>query len=120
MGLPGHGQDGPFLMVVTVTLGYILPEHSQYSHHADSLLSGTVNAVFISIQHTQSVIGGFEPVKARLNKILMDLYLQTVMWHILKTNSKALQHLLQQVICFSAVLLPDWLVILVRGLYKSL
>lgn len=119
MGLPGHGQDGPLLMVVTVTLGYILPEHCQHSHHADGLLSGTVNAVFISIQHTQSVIGGFEPVKARLNKILMDLYLQTVMGNILKTNSRALQHLLQQV-CFSAVLLPDWLVILVRGLYKSL
>lgn len=81
MGVPRHGQDGPLLMVVTVTLSYILPEHSQYSHHANGLLSGTVNAVFISIQHTQSVIGGFEAVKARLNKILMDLYLQTVMRH---------------------------------------
>lgn len=79
MGLPRHGQDGPLLMVVTVTFSYILPEHSQYSHHADGLLSGTVNAVFISVQHTQGVIGRFEPVKTRLNKILMDLYLQTVM-----------------------------------------
>lgn len=74
--IPGHGQYGPLLMVVAVTLRYILPEYSQYSHHADGLLSGTVNAVFVTIQHTQSVIGGFEPVKTRLNEILMDLYLQ--------------------------------------------
>lgn len=99
MALPGHGQDGPFLMVVAVTLCYILPEHSQYSHHANGLLPGAVNAVFISVQHTQSVIGGFEPVKARLNKILMNLNLQTVMRHILKTCKRAAQNLLQPVTC---------------------
>lgn len=73
---PGHGKDGPLLMVVAVTFCDVLPEHRQDPHHADGLLPGTVNAVLIPVQHTQRVIGGFEPVKARLNKILMDLYLQ--------------------------------------------
>lgn len=47
--VPGHRQDSPLLMVVTVTLIDVLFEHSKNSHHADCLLTGTVNAVFVSI-----------------------------------------------------------------------
>lgn len=47
--VPWHGQYGPLLMVVTVTLVDVLLEHSEDSHHADSLLTGTVNAIFISV-----------------------------------------------------------------------
>lgn len=47
--VPWHWQYGPLLMVVTVTLIDVLLEHSEDSHHADSLLTGTVNAIFISV-----------------------------------------------------------------------
>lgn len=47
--VPWHGQYGPLLMVVTVTLVDVLLEHGEDSHHADSLLTGTVNAIFISV-----------------------------------------------------------------------
>lgn len=76
LSVPGHGQDGPLLVVVAVTLVDVLLEHSQDSHHANGLLPGTVDAVFVSIQHTQSVIGRLQTVKAGLDEVFMNLNLQ--------------------------------------------
>ena len=74
--VPGHGQDGAFLVVVAVTLGDVLPQDGQHPHHADSLLSGAVNAVLVPVQHAQGVIRCLQSVKTRLDEILMDLNLQ--------------------------------------------
>lgn len=62
-------------MVVAVTLVDVLLEHREDSHHAYGFLSGTVNAVLVSVQHTQRVVRGLEPVETRLDEVLMDLYL---------------------------------------------
>lgn len=63
-------------MVVTVTLIDVLFEHSENSHHADSLLTGAVDAVFVSIQHTQGVIGCLQTVKTWLDEIFMNFNLK--------------------------------------------
>lgn len=63
-------------MVVAVTLVDVLFEHSENSHHADGLLTGTVDAVFVSIQDTQGVIRRLQAVEARLDEILMNFDLK--------------------------------------------
>lgn len=63
-------------MVVTVTLIYVLLEHRENSHHTDGLLPCTINAVFVSVQHTQSVVGCLQTVKTGLNEIFMNLNLK--------------------------------------------
>lgn len=60
---PGHWQYSPLFMVVAVTLINILLEHCENSHHADGLLPGAVDAVLVSVQHAQCVIGCLQTVK---------------------------------------------------------
>ena len=73
--LPGHGQYGPLLVVVAVTLVDVLLEHGEHAHHADRLLARTVDAVLVPVQHTQRVVGRLQPVEAGLDEILVDLHL---------------------------------------------
>lgn len=63
-------------MVVTVTLIDVLFEHSENSHHTDGLLASAVDAVFITIQHTQCIIGCLQTVKTRLDEIFMNFNLK--------------------------------------------
>lgn len=62
-------------MVVTVALIDIFLKHSENSHHTDGLLPSTVDAVLVSVQHAQSVIGRLQTVKTGLDEILMNLNL---------------------------------------------
>lgn len=74
--LPGHGQYSPLLVVVAVTLVDVLLQDSQNAYHADGLLPGTVNAVFVSVQNTKGVIRCLQTVEAGLDEILVNLNLQ--------------------------------------------
>ena len=47
--LPGHGQYGPLLVVVAVTLVDVLLQHGEHSDHADGLLAGYVDAVLVPV-----------------------------------------------------------------------
>lgn len=76
MTVPWHRQYSPLLVVVTVTLIDVLLEHSENSHHADSLLTSAVDAVFVSIQHAQGVIGRLQTVKTWLDEIFMNFNLK--------------------------------------------
>lgn len=63
-------------MVVAVALVDVLLENGQDAHHADGLLPGAVDAVLISVQHAQSVVGGLETVEARLDEVLVNFHLR--------------------------------------------
>lgn len=63
-------------MVVAVALVDVLLEHGEDAHHADGLLPGAVDAVLVSVQHAQGVVGGLETVETRLDEILVNFDLR--------------------------------------------
>ena len=62
-------------MVVAVTLVDVLLEHSEHADHADGFLPGRVDAVLVPVQDTQRIVRRLQTVEARLDEILVDLYL---------------------------------------------
>lgn len=73
--VPRHGQNRPLLVVVAVALINVFLKHSENSDHADGLLPSAVYAVFVSIQHTQGVVGRLQTVETGLDEIFVNLNL---------------------------------------------